>query len=388
MGVDVPETEALSAAGIVKSNNIGASLLDGDKEGSEMLVDTPVDADEEEELRNAHASFKAFDTKITSAKTGWKSWTPFRQTIFLYKLFFSRQFIVHRVVGLSFLLQYIACFYLYLSNYERFKKSALIWTLPLTGLFQSINAVYTFTFLPKKQKDGGYFGDKSIMSYPFIIENSFFALILFFQWIYYDDTLVKLISQTVLIEQVFVFFPYILRTRWPKTSFRDALDNKRNRTEKKNFFFMCAILVTKAFYIWAKHYIGYFLNYARFLDRVNDNEKYYVSNVHIFSSFATTISIFLQTLKFKRYIGSRTSFIIYFLSYMGTFYGFASIWPTFFRNLDLTLITLGGLIVNFGSWELQWGYQIAVMMLLNASRSGLDMGNFLGKPFLYVGKSA
>ncbi|KAJ3272486.1 hypothetical protein HDU76_010908, partial [Blyttiomyces sp. JEL0837] len=152
-----------------------------------------------------------------------------------------------------------------------------------------------------------YFGDKSILSYPFIIENSFFAMMLFFQWIYYDDFFFNLITSSILIEQVYVFLPYFMRTMWPKTSFRDSIDNTRNRTDKNYFFFTLATHVTKAFYIWAKHYIGFFLNYARFMGRINDDERYFVHHILVFSSFATTIAVFLQTLKVEILLSSSVS---------------------------------------------------------------------------------
>jgi hypothetical protein len=66
------------------------------------------------------------------------------------KLFFSSRFIKHRVIGLAFLLQYAAAVYLYITDYDRYLTSFLVWTVPLTGLSQSINAALTFTFLPKK----------------------------------------------------------------------------------------------------------------------------------------------------------------------------------------------------------------------------------------------
>ncbi|KAJ3105341.1 hypothetical protein HDU97_008238 [Phlyctochytrium planicorne] len=323
---------------------------------------------------------------IDDIDRGWKSVTPFRQAIFLYKLFFSRQFFVHRIAGLIFLIEYALSFYLYFFDYPAFKSSFLIWALPATGVFQSINAIYTFTFLPKSKKDGGYFGDKSILSYPFIIENSFYAMILFYQWVYYDNVFLKFISGSIIIEQVYVFFPYVIRQWWPKTSFRDSVDNAKNRTDKNYFFFTVATYVTKTFYIWAKHYIGFFLNYARFMHRVDEEEKYYIHHILVFSSFATTIAVFLQTLKFKRYMGPRTSFIIYFASYMGTFYGFINIYHIFLANPDLTLLTLGGLILNFQKLPIQIGYQVAVCLLLNASRMGVDMGSIAGMPFLYMGQ--
>ncbi|KAI9356240.1 hypothetical protein DFJ73DRAFT_823516 [Zopfochytrium polystomum] len=291
-----------AAAGLARDDsgvNLAAAAADekpprGDVPDGDEDEDVLPDPEEEEERKKMIASFH---TSIVSAKTGWQSVTPFRQVIFLYKLFFSRQFFVHRVVGLVFLLQYAAAFYLYFADYATFKASVLVFTLPGTGVFQTVTAIYTFTFLPKKAKDGGYFGDKSIMSYPFIIENSFFALILYYAYLYFDDRGRSLLQSTVLVEQVFVFFPYILRTLWPKTSFRDSYENQRNRTSKRDMFFRAAIMITKSFYVWAKHYIGYFLNYARFLDRVNNEEVRFIQQVLIFSSFSTTISIFLQTLK-------------------------------------------------------------------------------------------
>lgn len=80
------------------------------------------------------------------------------------------------------------------------------------------------------------------------------------------------------------------------------------------------------FYIWAKHYIGmlllltylnslgYFLNYARFMDRISDTQIKHIYMMLISSAFATTIAVFLHTLKFRKMIGPRLSFMIYFVA--------------------------------------------------------------------------
>ena len=94
------------------------------------------------------------------------------------------------------------------------------------------------------------------MNYPFIVENSFFAMLLMFQWLYYDDRFYAVFKATHILEIGFVFFPYVLRTLWPKTSFRDSLDSTKGKTEANQFFYTVAIYITKIFYIWAKHYIG------------------------------------------------------------------------------------------------------------------------------------
>jgi len=285
-------------------------------------------------------------------------------------LFFSRKFIVHRITGLVYLIQYTAAIALYFYDYEIFKNSHIVWVLPLTGLFQSVTAIYTFTFLPKNTKDGGYFGDKGILSYNFIVENSFFALLLLFQWVYYNDFIFHLLRSTVVVENLLVFLPYMVRNLWPKTRIRDALDNPKNRTDANFQFFVIVTWITKLFYIWAKHYIGYFLNYVRFLDRITEEEKYHIYLLLIFSAFATTIAVFLHTLKFKHYLDPRVSFLIYQASYLATFYGFYNVFGIFFRNLDLTLLTMIGLLLNFGSTKFQLAYQFFVMALLNAARYG------------------
>lgn len=294
--------------------------------------------------------------------------TPLRQLNLLFRLFFSPRFIVHRVTGLIYLLQMIAAFFLYFYDYSLFRSSPLTRSLPLTGVMQSITAIYTFTFLPKKMRDPGYFSDKYTITYPFIIENSFFAGLLLFQWLYFDDLFFDFFKDTVLIESCVVFLPYLFRDMWPKTRFRDSLESKSGKTVKNQFFYNIAINIARVFYMWAKHYIGYFLNYARFMDRVTPNQTYHIYLLELFSSFATTVAVFLHTLKFKKYMGPRASFLVYMGSYLATFYTYVRIHTIFMDNLDLTLITLGGLLINFKSRRWQLAYQIGVLVLLNAAR--------------------
>ena len=40
---------------------------------------------------------------------------------------------------------------LFLSDYERWLRSPLVWSVPLTGFTQSVNAATTFIFLPKTE---------------------------------------------------------------------------------------------------------------------------------------------------------------------------------------------------------------------------------------------
>ncbi|KAJ3214097.1 CTP synthase ura7, partial [Clydaea vesicula] len=138
--------------------------------------------------------------KIVSQQHGLWSYTPFRQADFLFKLFFSKKFLSHRV------------------------------------------------------GDQGYFSDKRTMSYNFITENSFFALILLWQWLYFNDQFYIFFKRTFALELLFVFCPYIIRPLWPKTSFRDSMGFPENKTDRNRKFYAYAIFITKCFYVWAKHY--------------------------------------------------------------------------------------------------------------------------------------
>jgi hypothetical protein len=211
--------------------------------------------EEDQEQLNAQQLLEEHDEVAAAGSTVW-DYTPLRQVNFLGHLFFSRKFLLHRVTGLVYLLQYIAAFVLYWTDYELFRRSPLIWSLPATGIFQSLTAMYTFTFLPKKTIDQGYFSDKYTMNYPFVIENSFFAMIILFAFLYFDDYYYKILRDTFLVEAVLVFFPYVLRQFWPKTSFRDSLQSSKGRTPQNDMFYRYAIQLTRFFYNWGKHYIG------------------------------------------------------------------------------------------------------------------------------------
>jgi len=313
-------------------------------------------------------------------ETGVWSYPPQRWLYFLVVLFFSPKFFIHRVVGCLYLLQYIAVFYLYFADYPLLLRSGLTVTLPLTGFIQSVIAARTFTFLPKglTNSDPGYYSDKSTLSYRFVVENSFFSLIALFQWVYYRHDIYYAMRTTplTLVENIFTFLPYAFRPLWPKTSFRDSLKmSEKNKTKENRNFFIIVTWITKVFYVWAKHYIGFFLNYVRFLDRVTEEERYHIFLLMTFGAFATTISMFLHTLKFKKHIGPRTSYIIYMASYLATFYSFIRISSCFFANLDLTFITFVGLVLNFSSYKVQVAYQAFVMVLLNCMRWGVPISS-------------
>jgi hypothetical protein len=81
--------------------------------------------------------------------------------------------------------------------------------------------------------------------------------------------------------------------------------------------------------------------------------------------------MFLHTLKFKKYMGPVTSFLMYQISYMATFYTYVRIAYVFWDNLDLSLIAILGLIANIAHPYGQYVYQMLVFVGMSANRYAL-----------------
>jgi len=174
------------------------------------------------------------------------------------RLFIRRKFILHRLMGLCFLIQWVYALYLYNHNYQEFHDSVIVFSLPVTGVLQSLTAIYTFTFLPRKQKDPGYFGDLTILSYQFIQENIFYELLTLYGWVYFNSRFFPFLKKTFVFEFIWVFYPYYIRDFFPQTRIRDSYIDKGKTDKNRNFYFF-ATRITKIFYIWGKHYISFFL---------------------------------------------------------------------------------------------------------------------------------
>ena len=105
---------------------------------------------------------------------------------------------------------------------------------------------------------------------------------------YYDDRFyAPFFRRSVVFELGYVFLPYMpfIRYRWPVSSFRDSFDADKTKSKDNKSFFYWSILRTKFFYIFAKHYIGFFLNYARYLNKTGPSEQKLVYGLLIGSNF-------------------------------------------------------------------------------------------------------
>ena len=299
--------------------------------------------------------------------------------VFLGRLFTDKKFYLHRVVGLLFIVQWLTAAYLYATDYEKLRNSELVWSLPLTGFLQSVIAAFTFTFLSKNNTNSGYFSDKRTVSYGFVVENSFFALQALFCCLYFNPYYYQQIVRYPIIEAVCVFMPFLFRDLWPRTKFGDAADTFEKNTDGNKLFFRYSSIITKIFYIWAKHFIGFFLNYARFLNRIGPDEEYQMVYVGLMATYSVTFSVFLHTLKFKKYIGPRVAMVLYIGGYLSILYSYYRISPVFFKSWDIFAVTLTGMAINFLPRSYQHVYQLAVMSALFGIRYGSLPEDFISQ---------
>lgn len=290
---------------------------------------------------------------------------------------FSKLFIkyekhgVHRLTGLAYLIMYFASVYLIMYDWDLYKRSQLCWIMPLTGWCQALIAAGSFKTLPLGNTAQGYYSDKRTITKAFMLENIYFSGILLFQCVYAFTNFFNNIP--FVLELVMVFLPYTLIRRWfPKTSLGSSRDIDSQYSGKNKNFLKFIALLSKVFYVWAKHYNGYYLNYLMFLGILNpldgspQSEKYLwmMHALLVADGWATTPAMFLHTLKFKKYIGPKTALSLY----AGTFpiivatlsmiqyqMGMAHAW--------VSLIVLLGVPINFlpPKYQAQHIYQFCVM---------------------------
>jgi hypothetical protein len=53
----------------------------------------------------------------------------------------------------------------------------------------------------------------------------------------------------------------VIRPFFPTTRLRDSLKVDKNKTSENKGFFVKGTLITKGFFLWAKHFNGIFLRY-------------------------------------------------------------------------------------------------------------------------------
>jgi len=231
-------------------------------------------------------------------------------------------------------------------------------------MIQTVIACRTFVFLPRaNEKEQGYYTETKAMTYEFILENMYFSGLLLFQSCYLCFGR-EITSNPMFLplEIVGVFFPYhTVRGFFPKSSFRHSTKNGNQYA-----------MVVKVFYCIAKHFSGYYINYLCFLGHFGDNPIMTWSLLRrllLLAGWGTTIAMFLQTLKFKKYISYRAAQILYAGSFPLFYSCYAALLLVAIEQWRITSLALIGLVVNFAPPKAQIIWQTVVCSVCLAARA-------------------
>ena len=155
------------------------------------------------------------------------------------------------------------------------------------------------------------------MSRSFVHENVYYSLMAVFGSAYYNSVWHDRLKENQvgqIIEILFVFFPYVvLRPIFPVTRFKDAGKTQHGRSKKNEYFYTVATRMVKFFYLWAKYFLGFYINFMVFLGLTTPKEWQLIRGMYLLNVGTVSIAIFLHTLRFKKVLPPKLTFSVYLL---------------------------------------------------------------------------
>lgn len=184
------------------------------------------------------------------------------------------------------------------------------------------------------------------------------------------DMVSRLISTTV--EYLFIFYPYVvLRPFFPTTRFVNAGTGASGRTKVNEKFYQIGTTAIKIFYLWAKYFLGFYINFLLFINSrdssdvgggsgssVNQLESHnsgevvtygdikFIRGLFLLNVGTVSISIFLHTLRFKKVLPPRLTFGFYLVQIYLTFSAVPYLGHLFFQHCKLLGLVLLGMACN------------------------------------------
>ena len=155
-----------------------------------------------------------------------------------------------------------------------------------------------------------------------------------------------MIGTSIIFMPIMVFFVFYLRDFWPSSRISASLKNSKNKSDGNRLTLLISTYAIKVFYLFAKHFIGTFPLYLIFLNRLSKDDQQLMYGVQVLSAYASTISIFIHTLKFKRYIGPITAMIAYDIIIPWFAYCYYNMGYVILRNLDVAMLCGVALVLN------------------------------------------
>eukprot|EP00591_Stephanopyxis_turris_P010306 CAMPEP_0195518584 /NCGR_PEP_ID=MMETSP0794_2-20130614/13258_1 /TAXON_ID=515487 /ORGANISM="Stephanopyxis turris, Strain CCMP 815" /LENGTH=452 /DNA_ID=CAMNT_0040647585 /DNA_START=16 /DNA_END=1371 /DNA_ORIENTATION=- len=256
---------------------------------------------------------------------------------------------VHRYMGLLYLIQYGIAWFDYITNNDESSRSYLPNTIALNGLIQATSAYFSFKVLPGLD-DAGYYSDKAVLSRNFVFENIFYQLMSVFGSVFYNDQLranmeSSKLGQLLII--VFCFLPYVvLRPLYPTTRFKNAGTSMSGRSKENERFYSMATVTIKIFYLWAKYFLGFFINWLVFLKVPSDDDMQLIRGMFLLNVGTVSIAVFLHTLRFKKVLAPKFAFSLYLAQIYATFSAIPYAYAMFSAHRKLGALAFFGLLCN------------------------------------------
>ena len=212
----------------------------------------------------------------------------------------------------TFYSHFFSLFYLFIFLY-----AASLWILWLLGFIQATSAYFSFRVLPDLV-DPGYYSDKAVLSRLFVHENIFFQIMsVWGSFLYHDQLRTSLQSHWIgrMLEMIFLFFPYVIVRRFfPTTRFSDAGSSKVGRSKALLKYYDIGTSAVKIFYLWAKYFLNFFINWAIYLNLLQEDHHWRcVRGIFLMNVGTVSISVFLHTLRFKKLLPGPLTFSFYLL---------------------------------------------------------------------------
>jgi hypothetical protein len=222
-------------------------------------------------------------------------------------------------------------------------------TIALNGIVQATSAYFSFKVLPNLA-DAGFYSDKAVLSRYFVFENLYYQIMSLFGSIYYNDELRFQMQSSILgkgLELLFVFFPFVFLRPWfPTTRMSEAGTSISGRSKANERFYIIATLMIKFFYLWAKYFLGFFINWYVFLGKPTGYEMKFIRGLFLLNVGTISIAVFLHTLRFKKLLAPRLMFSIYLGQVYATFSAVPIAYAMFTAHPLLASWCFAGLVCN------------------------------------------
>jgi hypothetical protein len=188
------------------------------------------------------------------------------------------------------------------------------------------------------------------MSRSFVHENIYFTLMCFWASTYYHAghrSTLRAHPIGRIAEAAFIFFPYIVvRPFFPLTRFKDAGTTYKGRSEKNEKFYEIGTTMVKIFYLWAKYFLGFFVNFMVYLDLVTPETWKLLRGMFLLNLGTVSLAMFLHTLRFKKILPPKFTFTLYLMQIYATFSGLPLAIQMFLAHPKLCALCLAGLLCN------------------------------------------